>query len=530
MADTYYAIVVGSGFGGAVTACRLAQAGRSVCILERGNEWKSGFPRSILELPDAIWSRRRHSPGFIEFRFFDDIEIIQASAVGGGSVHYFNVSLRAPPSVFTNGRWPSDIDAAELSPYYALAEKALGVSLLKSTATGPAPFPPLRTRAFEDVCRAANVPPERVPLNVGFEPSADGCDYSGDCLLGCEREGGKGALSRNYLRLATTAGATIRPLCQVTHIEPLGRLGVDGYMVHFEDPFFDRRRPRRPGALHARQVILSAGTLGTTEILLRSREAGHFPDISPMLGERFSANGDMLFAGTLTNGAVDTHVGPSITSQAVFSERRFDITLQDCGIPDTLRALLRWTEGQEHFRFAAVMRLLRELTDDAPGRRAEQVAARSAESDEVFRPWKQLLTYLAMGTDTADGRIILDGDDVRVIWDNAANEPLYAAIDSLIFSISQSSGFAHRDSLWRRRGRAFTAHPLGGCVMADSADSGVVDSYGRIFATDGPGVYHNAYVADGSLIPSPLLANPSLTICALAERIAANMTRNCRQN
>ena len=202
MKSIYDVVVIGSGFGGAITASRLAEAGRSVCILERGKRWKkTDFPRSPGEVARAFWRRdegsgpqdyRIESFGFLEYKVFQHMDVIQGCGVGGGSLHYFNVHLRTPARIFGSPRWPEEITRDVLDPYYELAE-----GILESKRLDPPQGRglPARTKAFLAAVTATGRTAELVPIGVYTGPdrnnpysgvSQTACDYSGDCLLGCD--------------------------------------------------------------------------------------------------------------------------------------------------------------------------------------------------------------------------------------------------------------------------------------------------------------------------------------------------------
>jgi cholesterol oxidase len=245
MRDLYDVVVVGSGFGGSIAACRLAQAGRSVCILERGKRWdKSEFPRSPAEVAASFW-REGKSFGFLEYKAFKRIDVIQGCGVGGGSLHYFNVHLRTPDAILSRGMWPPEIRRATLDPYYDLAE-----GMLESAPLSPPSGRglPKRTEAFMAAAAAIGRRAELVPIGVytgadrlnPFSGKAQtACDYSGNCLLGCDLHA-KNTTDLNYIAVAERNGAEVYPLHRADKIEPLRD---QGYRVHFER--FDPADPGR---------------------------------------------------------------------------------------------------------------------------------------------------------------------------------------------------------------------------------------------------------------------------------------------
>ena len=523
MANSYDVVVIGSGFGGAVSACRLAQSGRSVCILERGKQWDGlAFPRSIGQVAQAWWEPGR-SYGFLEYKVFRKIDVIQGSGVGGGSLHYFNVTLRTPADIFEKPQWPRPITRKVLDPYYDLVEDMLEAKRL----VPPDGFDlPPRTRAFIQAASIAGKDPELVPIAVytgkdrrnphsGIPQQA--CDYTGDCMLGC-RIHAKNSLTLNYLPLATRNGAEIRPLHQVSKIEPVDG---GGYKVHFEQ--IDPNDPEHPahGHLLARTVIVSAGTLGSTELLLRCKNVHKtLPDLGPALGTRFSSNGDFLLAGTLnSNREIDPSQGPSITAGADFSTANNRIFIEDLGYPNPFFWLLEGmlpSPSRLGDLFEAAKTYILAALGWSNGRTRFNVDA-----DDVFKGGlaSRFLPYLGMGTDAADGRMYLKDGSIDVDWSPAKSMQMFKEMEKALEQLSRGIGGDYVTSLlWRWPWRKLlTAHPLGGCAMGESPETSVVNADGKVWK------YPDLYVADGSIVPTALAVNPSNTIAALAERVAFRM-------
>ena len=518
MKAAYDVVVVGSGFGGGITACRLAQAGRSVCVLERGKRWSNtDFPRSPGEVAQAFW-RDNESYGFLDYRVFRHIDVLQGCGVGGGSLHYFNVHLRTPAEIFSCGAWPKEVNRQVLDPYYSLAEEMLG-----STPLSPPDDRglPLRTQAFRAAAAAARHQADLVPIGVYTGPDRrnphsgvpqGGCDYSGDCLLGCDLHA-KNTVDITYIAIAEKSGAEVFPLHSAEKIEP----GVDGgFRVHFKRTDPDNPGRSEPGMVSGRQVILAAGTLGTTELLLRCRDLHRtLPNIGGALGSRFSSNGDFLFAATLDcNRHIDPGSGPSITVGADFSSADNKIFIEDLGFPEPFMWLLEGAIPKaNHFK-----NLFRSLVSYFLATFGADSGRIAFEADRLFRggATTRMLPYLAMGTDAADGRLKLRDGAIDLDWNHRNSRKLITEIEQALKDLSARLGGRYETSLlwrWPLR-KLLTAHPLGGCPLGNDRDSSVARHQGEVWG------YPNLYVADGSAIPSALAVNPSLTISALAERVA----------
>lgn len=525
MREQYDVVVIGSGFGGAVTAARLAQAGRSVCILERGRRWdKREFPRSIGQVKHAMW-RDNESYGFIEYKVFRRMDVIQGAAVGGGSLHYFNVHLRAPKQILERPEWPARVKRDTMEPYYDLAQDMLDSRPLEPRLPR---YPlPRRTEAFAAAAAAAGRTAERVPIAVHTGPAGENrhsgvfqepCDYAGDCLLGC-RTHSKNTLDLTYLAMAESKyGLEIFPLHSADHIAPAS----SGYRVHFTRLDPDRPGSGEPGSVLGKQVVVSAGSLGSTELLLRCRDRHKtLPNLPATLGRRFSGNGDMLFSGTLgADRVVEPGDGPSITIGADFSRKgsKHRIYIEDLGFPNPFLWLLEGTLPSAS-RSLGLVRSVGSYLGAALGLHRKDHSRIGFESDNLFagNRTERFLPYLGMGTDAADGVLSLDpSGDIDLDWDPAASMEMFLEMEEGFKELSRGLGGDYLQSLlwhWPFR-RLLTAHPLGGCVMSDRAEDGVVNDRGEVWGHPG------LFVVDGAIIPGALSVNPSMTITALSERAA----------
>jgi cholesterol oxidase len=524
MKASYDAVVIGSGFGGAVTAFRLAQAGRSVAILEQGRRWqKEEFPRTVGQTSQvAFWQGA--ASGFLEYRAFRNIDVIQGVGVGGGSLHYFNVNLRAPARVVD--RWPAPLTRAQLDPYYALAE-----ANLESRALAPPALRvlPPRTQAFMSAAQASGGKPLLAPIAVYTGPdrtnaggvAQSACVYCGNCMLGCHVHA-KNSLDITYIAAAERRyGVEVHPSHKVEAIRPATEKGA-GYHVDFQVLGADRQATGERGTVYARQVIVAAGTLGSTELLLRCRDQLHtLPRLSPALGTRFSGNGDMLFAGAWrTRAPIDPAQGPSITAVVDCSTDEHAIHVEDLGFPDPmfwmLEGLLPPGPGGLRRGLRLVWRYLaRSLglagyTSGVTERLGEFLGGARA---------NHFLPYLGMGTDAGDGRLRLRDGDLDVVWSHRNSRRMFSQMEDAMRRISAQTGGEYVTSfLWRWPSRKLlTAHPLGGAVIGADERQGVVNHAGEVWN------YPGLYVTDGASIPSALSVNPSLTIAAVAERAAAWM-------
>jgi cholesterol oxidase len=517
----YDVVVIGSGFGGAVAACRLAQAGRSVAVLERGRRWDGqDFPRAIGEVAGAFWDEGR-SHGFVEYLAFRTLDVIQGAGVGGGSLHYFNVNVRAPASVFDHPAWPQAITRRTLDPYYDVA-----LDMLESRPLRPPVGRdrlPARTDVFVAASRRAGLPVDATPVAVftdadrqhpvsGVAQSA--CTYCGNCLFGCA-VGAKNTLDMNYLAMAERHGAEVLPLHVVDAIVEHD----DGYEVRFH-----RLSPDGPGngRLRAKQVVVAAGSLGSTRLLLASRDVtATLPRLGAGLGRRFSLNGEFLLASARdTTTRVDPGLGPPITAIVTVERNGQVITVEDLGLPD---AMLWFLEGAFPPRGGRLTAL--SVQAAVYLKRSLGLGGRSSrlklELDTMIAGGRTpyAMPYLGMGTDSSDGRMRLVDGELDIEWSPRRNRRMYREIERLMADISRAAGGTFATSfLWRWPLRkVLTAHPLGGCPMGDDPATSLTDDHGEVWGHPG------LFVVDGSMIPRALAVNPSLTIAALAERSAFHM-------
>ncbi|HEX2241488.1 MAG TPA: GMC family oxidoreductase [Actinomycetota bacterium] len=510
MERTYDAIVVGSGFGGGVSACRLAEAGWRVCVLERGRRFGRGdFPDRPDQAPRAFWHHSVNPGGLFDLRLFRDVTVVSAAGVGGGSLVYANIQLRAHPETFDDG-WPAAIDRRSLDPFYDRVEEALDPRPV------PADPPLNKIRAFAAAGKRAGREAARLPLAVHFGEDRinpfggapqQGCTNLARCDLGCPRHA-KNTIDLTYLARAEQHGTEVFPLHEVLRIEPpADRAGR--WRVGFRDLQY-----RVKGTVEAPVVVLSAGCLGSTRLLLKNRR--RLPRLSPALGTRFSGNGDALGAAFDPKApdvlGADTHIGPVMTSALDYwQDRRF--MLADGGLPENFSGLLEIVRGLN-----ALVGWRRQLL------RAKNLAARFGLSDrsvtprtvklETRSPITDALVFLMIGKDAADGRMRLTPllRQFDITWSKEASRQLF---DEMRRATEEVAAAAEAEPFFALDGgplgKFITVHPLGGCPMADDPTSGVVDQYGRVYG------YEGLLVADGAVVPTALGVNPSKTIAALAE-------------
>jgi cholesterol oxidase len=573
MENSYEAIVIGTGFGGAITGCRLAKKwpGGRVLILERGKRYPIGsFARAPHDLAQAFWMlsdektlRPRRirkavkrigdeSHGIFDVRNYKHMDVVIGAGLGGGSLIYANVFMVPPEEIFDD-RWPASCKRSMLQPYYEIAKAVLGSRPIPAASADPR-REILRTKLFQEIADKNGRKSELVDLNVFFgndfqNPTPIGhqetnrygalqtsCFYCSECVIGCNYHA-KNTLDLNYLHVAEHRyEAVIRTEHLVTKIVPLGANGQDdpeasgkfGYRIYFRD--LCAREPGMQAAI-AKRVIVSAGTLGSTELLLRCKEQFRtLPRISDRLGQSFSGNGDFLSFVLDSKQAASPNYGPVITQRTDFNLfEKFDakhaFILEDAGyasivawFADGARPglldiqtflnflrdwITRWTSGKSLGKLGWIFGDL--LGDDVSFHTCVQ---------------------LCMGLDKSNGVMSLNGNhQLAIDWPYEENMPLYRAILDAGKNFARAVGSNLFVPLptwnWPIRNNV-TVHALGGCVLANDPEHGVTNAdpkkFGEVFG------YEGLYVADGAIVPTAVGANPTATISALSEMAAEGIT------
>ena len=552
--ERFDAVVIGSGFGGAVTACRLAEAGWSVVVLERGRPWPPGsFPRTPRDFQQAFWDPAAGRYGMADIWSFSGMNVVTASGLGGGSLIYSNVMLRKPAATFEDSereRWP--VTRAQLDVHYDR------VQAVQAPQVYPLEHEPYaqtgRAQELARAARALGLEAERPPLAVLFA-AADGadpvprapvveevvnlhgvprttCRLCGECNIGCN-DGAKQTLDLTYLTRALAAGAQIRTLCEARTLAASDGGWTVGYRQHVDGAEGVQARLRDPvadaaaGTVHGAHVVLGAGTVGSVSLLLRNRPA--LPRLSRAIGRRVSGNGDLLsFARNARGGHprdaerpwryLDPSRGPAITTSvhvpAERSESGREHYVQDSGAPAFTEWMWQALELPEDL-WAARRMVWRRAKEKLTGRRDENISAELATLMGSGRMSAAMMPLLGMGRDVADARLHRDDDgELDLEWDDRASRPHYDALRATCGALSRAMG---ADWMPIRSAHLTTVHAVGGCAMAVNPADGVVDPLGNVHGHPG------LHVADGSVMPGPVGPNPSFTIAALADRFAEAM-------
>jgi len=565
MTKKYQAVVIGSGFGGAINACRLSKKWPGeVLVLERGKRNPMGsFPRSPHDVARNFWNvpsearpgggtaSPEESHGMFDVRGFDHLDVVVCAGLGGGSLIYANVFLEPPEEVFDE-RWPAACKKSDLAPYYRVAKQVLGARPVPQNGDPRRRI--VRTERFQEVAKKLGRSSKLTDINVFFGNDFDdplpigeqernrygalqtSCVYCAECDLGCNTHS-KNTLDLNYLHVAENRyGSDVRTEHLVEKIAALNAQsdedpaadGSNGYRVYFRD------LQGESGAISSvltERVVISAGSLGSTEILLRCKQRfGTLPRVSDRLGQQFSPNGDFL--GFVLGGKEQSvpNYGPVITQRTDFNllddfDREHAFVLEDAAYP----AFAAWfAEGLKpgFLRLGPLWRTIKSAFNrvrSGASLGSMGYAFSGVMSGDVSQNTSVLL---CMGIDKANGVMRLDKNGcIDIRWQYRDSMPLYEAIARAGNDFCAAVGakkFIPLPTWYPPARRNVGVHTLGGCILADGPGSGVVSAdratFGQVFG------YKGLYVADGGIVPTAVGANPIATISALSEMVAEGIT------
>jgi len=508
-------LVVGSGFGGSVSALRLSERGYRVTVLERGPRWEArDFPKTNWNIRKAIWMPSIGCYGILRLSFLSDVFVLSGAGVGGGSLVYANTLYVPPDAFFEAPQWAAMGDwKARLMPHYRVAQFMLGVTqntfegepdrVLRSVADGIGRGDSYVTTPVAVFFGAPN---QTVgdPYFGGAGPERTGCNHCGGCMVGC-RFGAKNTLDRNYLYFAEKLGAQVRPMRTVVDVRALPG---GGYAVTHERTGAWLRRDRQ--VTTAARVVLSAGVLGTVKLLLESRERGSLPRVSSALGRLVRTNSEAILGVTAGATTEPWSKGIAITSSIHPDER-------------THIEVVRYSDGSD-----ALAPLTTLLTDGGPGaprwaRWLGNIARQPLTFAKNLWPFgRSRRGVFLLVMQTLDNSISLRLRRTwRSLWRRALDtdrgegepNPSYIPLANQLARVfaGKVSGVPQSSIMEALFDTPTTAHILGGAAIGASAETGVIDERNEVFGHPG------LYVCDGSMIPANLGVNPSLTITAVTE-------------
>ncbi len=511
MAHDFDVVIIGSGFGGSVSALRLTEKGYRVAVLEAGRRFADDqFAATSWRVRRYLYAPALGCYGILRLTLLDDVLVMSGAGVGGGSLGYANTLYEPPDAFFDDPQWAALTDwKDELAPWYDQAKRMLGATV------NPVETP--SDRALRAVADGLGVGATyaRTPVGVlfgdrsgtadpffgGVGPERRTCTLCGACMTGC-RVGAKNTLVKNYLYLAEKAGATVLPLTTVTDVR---RRDGGGFVVGARRTGGKLRRGKRE--LTAEQVIFAAGALGTQRLLLGLRDRGRLPGVSPRLGELSRTNSESILGARTRRRDADFSRGVAITS-SIQPDSRTHVEPVRYGRGSNLLALLATA-----------------LVDDTGGRSrlgaALRVLATSGRDLRLLvspRRWsEQTIVLLAMqsldNSITLFRRRSLFGQRLRSRAGTGAPNPVWVpAAHDVARRLATEIDGVPLGAVTELAGRPVTGHFIGGCAIGAAADRGVLDPYHRLYGQPG------LHVIDGSAVAANPGVNPSLTITALAER------------
>jgi cholesterol oxidase len=511
-------LVVGSGFGGSVSALRLTEKGHSVGMLECGRRFADHeFPRSTADLRRYFWNPRLGMKGIFRLTTFKDVSVVSGCGVGGGSLGYA-CTLYVPPRAFFEDRQWAELNDWEsvLAPHFTEAQRMLGVT--QNMHEDPADE--LLRELGEELGvgdtykhtpvgiyfgEAGRTVPD--PYFGGEGPDRTGCTLCGRCMVGCVH-GAKNTLVKNYLYFAEKLGARVMPERTVVDVRPIGGAdGAEGYEVESVRSGAWLRKDRRID--RARGVVLAAGPLGTNRLLQLCRLGGSLPQVSKRLGELVRTNSESILTVTVPEDYKDDLIRRVAITSSIYPDPNTHIetvTYGDDG--DSMRMLYTLLTG-DGTRVTRPLKLLGQILRH-PGRLAQVLFAKH---------WSRR-TIILLVMQTLDNAIALRPrkGPFGSFWLQTEQDPerpnptfIPVANQAAEWFAERTGGIAQSALTEALFNIPSTAHILGGAVIAKDAEHGVVDSSQRVFG------YENLLVCDGSVIPANVGVNPSLTITALAE-------------
>lgn len=513
----YDVLVVGSGFGGSVTALRLTEKGYRVGVLEAGRRYSDAdFPKTSWRANKFLWAPQVGLTGLQRIHVLNDVVILAAAGVGGGSLIYANTLYVPPESFFRDSQWSSITDwAAELAPYYDQAGRMLGV--VQNPTMTPADEVMYEVADRMGVADTFRLTPVGVyfgagagvtkpdPFFGGAGPDRTGCIECGECMTGC-RHNAKNTLPKNYLGLAESAGAEVHPLTTVTGVQPMAG---GGFLVS-TSPSGKRGKVGR--SYTAEQVVFAAGAYNTQRLLHRLRDDGVLPDVSPALGRLSRSNSEAIL-GAIGKKAPDpdyTH-GVAITS-SFYPEANTHVEPVRYGKGSNAMGLLGAT-----------------LTDEEPGVPRWKTWLKTIAKDPIaavkvkfVKGWSERSVIALVMQNLDNSLTVYSKRSKNGRWKLASKQgegepnptfiPKANEAVRIMANVIDGVGMGTAGDLINA---PMTAHFVGGCVISESPETGVVDAYHRMWG------YPGLHVVDGAAITANLGVNPSLTITAQAERAMA---------
>ncbi|MGA1117338.1 MAG: GMC family oxidoreductase N-terminal domain-containing protein [Candidatus Nanopelagicaceae bacterium] len=506
-------LVVGSGFGGSVAALRLTEKGYRVAVLEAGRRFtEKDFPKTSWRLSRFLFMPRLGLRGIQRIHALPDVLILAGAGVGGGSLVYANTLYQPPDTYFEDEQWRHITDwKSELLPWYDQASRMLGVA--KNPYFSPS------DQAMKDVAEEMGVGEtfKMAPLGVhfgkgpgviekdpyfgGVGPDRHGCQQCGACMTGC-RFNAKNTLPKNYLGLAESAGAKVFPEHTVESIEELPNGGWK-IIARKSSAWFGGKRVFTAG-----EVVVAAGTYNTQKLLHKMKDSKKLSKLSPSLGKLSRTNSESLVGAVMPHGGeIDFSQGAAITS-SFFPDKNTHVEP------------VRYGKGSN---FMGLLQTIMTDGNSAKARRRQWVKTLITKPSMIgkildVRKWSER-TVIALVMQNVDSSMAVTGKRGIFGWrltskndSEHPNATYIPAANEVVRKIAKNYGGTPGGHIGDLVSAPFTAHFVGGCVISDDPNNGVIDPYHRVWN------YPTLHVVDGASVTANLGVNPSLTITAQAER------------
>ena len=503
--------IIGSGFGGSVSALRLAEKGYSVAVFEAGRRFaEENYAKNSWDLKNFLWAPELGFFGIQRFHVLRGVAVLAGAGVGGGSLVYANTLYVPGDTFFQDPQWGEITDwKSELAPFYDQAKRMLGVT--QNPTMTPSDIVMKEIAEDMGVGGTFTLTPVGVffgeghgkksadPFFGGVGPTRTGCIECGECMTGC-RYNAKNTLPKNYLGLAEAAGARVMPMSTVTKVQPLQE---GGYQITIR-----KTGTRKESSYTATEVIFAAGTYNTQKLLHHMKDEGVLPNLSPTLGKLSRTNSESILGAVAKTTKTDFTEGVAITS-SFFPN------------PQTHVEPVRYGKGSNSMGLLQTV-----MTTPEIGRKRWSVWMREIVKNPKdvaialnVKSWSER-SVISLVMQTVDNSLTLKGKRNRfgrwslgTVSSESTPAPTYIPVAqevveraaAIIDGRPGSSVFENFDA-------ALTAHFVGGCVIGSDSENGVIDGYHRVFG------YVGLHIVDGSAITANLGVNPSLTITAQAER------------
>jgi len=505
-------VIVGSGFGGSVSALRLVEKGYRVAVIEAGRRFADkDFPKTSWRISRFLYAPRLGLRGIQRIHALPDVLVLAGAGVGGGSLVYANTLYIPPDTYFDDAQWRHITDwKSELLPWYDQASRMLGVA--ENPYFSPSDAAMKQAAIEMGVGHTFRMAPLGVyfgegqgvgakdPFFGGVGPDRSGCLQCGGCMTGC-RHNAKNTLPKNYLGLAEKFGTQVFPQTTVTKIKQMSD-GSWRVETRHSSAWFGRIK-----VFTANEVIVAAGTYNTQKLLHRMKADGVLPRLSAMLGKLSRTNSEALTGALMPDTSIDYSKGSAITS-SFFPDEHTHVEPVRYGVGSNLMGLLQTvrTDGES-----------------AKERRRHWVKSVTRHPSLLkrvldVRKWSQR-TVIALVMQNVDSSVSVSGKRSLFGWrltsvndSEKPNATYISAANEVVQRIADKNGGIAGGHIGDLINAPFTAHFVGGCVIGDSAETGVIDPYHRVWG------YPTLHIVDGAAVTANLGVNPSLTITAQAER------------